>query len=1564
MHEVSLLAITCELTFIHAFAGSLCSMSQVVVPDSYYDILWRAFESEPQVLAFSLLFFMFVNVFDTFLLLGLFVAVVTGTFKRVREAHAGQSSMLSTEQEKELIQESQQENALVAKGQDSGDEDLSGEEAMQNAAKGLVKSETFTLLVSLTIVVHTAAMGFNTYNAEQWARVFFQIGNLVCSIIFMLELTLNFIAAGGFAIFWRKLFHRFEVFLVLSGLLGLITNSQVLVFVPAFRIYRLMKYFPTLHAMLESAVASVQAIVNVMVFILIVMLCFIVAARYMLGNRVDEISRSSFGSFSQASLTMFQLLTGDSWSGVMYSAMIAFDTSEDATAEAAQTSYVAQFFGAFLVMSWFLIASLIAQNLFVAVIIENFQITDTIQNIGKPGRVAAFRSMAKQSYKALYKKAGAVAAGELTIDVNTGLTHPVQATRHRLLELQGARKLYTYDEIEDQLAVAVVRRPTSGIKSKIMAVVSSVSLGIETKAPTGSEEADEPERVLFCLTPNNPIRKIFQWISNQPAFDTLIYLSILLSCFFLIVERPYPDMVDYPGQESNLEPLVPITADTMALLNSVMTFLFTVEFGCRVMAQGLLTTKRAYLKSGWNIVDSIVLAFAWFEELSDGPNAKVLRMGRALKPLRLMKRNENMRVVIDALISTLQPLVYVIMFLLFTLIVFSVIAMGLFGGKLHSCNDPVVVYPLGKLECSGVFVRDDGVVMPSQWSPPYTFSFDNYGLSFLSLLQVSTFKYVSILSACVDVTEVDSSPKKDASMANALFLVVYIFFGALFVMNLFVGFIIDGFNANKGTSPADMIYGRFRRQLRSFRPKYDRFPAPTHRICRITRSFFESSAFQTFSTLCVLTNIGFLLSNNADAEEGTSFAYILEVQDSVFYGELCFEVVLMAIAYGLGGFYNDAWRGFDLFVAAGQTVGLASGNPMVYRFSKIFRLARVVRLAARIKSVRVILETFVHTVPQLTNIMVLIALFYSMFAIVGVTFFATTRAGQRIGKTASFSNFWWGVLTIWQIVTGDEWHVIMVDLQVQPPECDLMFTKETVYGFKGLDRSWGDCGQTWSFAYLLMIKLMCEYMLLNLFIGLILDNFSYITEDIGLEEDALWSTGPSEDQLLVLRDVFMMYDLQTGYVPLSSLHALLSDLPLPLGYRRTDGTIRFKQDDSAAEQLVRAELNLAIRHRNEMIIQVNRDWFRRLGILSKMKPPLFVNGVDFETVVVTLVHWRLPNMVPNIVKWQRQDRVDESALMAHALQAMGFFRMLVGRRRRKRIGEMVAKRSRFIHWSDHDPHRKRRNLHFLVQRTERKGIADDAKLPLLHFLPDPTQARIVICDWLLVDDIPDDLIEHNQACRDHQAMRVPQPITGVEVFRSKVSTHYVVMRTIDPNNKDPAGDLLVLDFTEISWRGWDATNTKHESFFEPRLWCDLGPNKKPAPHSGWDRIDLYIRPKEGNRDMQRRLGSIQDMQSFVVDDPTSTARRAADRARSHLRVNLGNHEYTSGKLKAKAKLYGYSSHGLSRLGSKLGSKSGLSSMLGSRRGGGSGAPQDEQAGNLVEADVVLEVYGYILITYE
>lgn len=49
-----------------------------------------------------------------------------------------------------------------------------------------------------------------------------------------------------------------------------------MILVPAVRVYRLMSYFPTLYALLHSAVASVHAIFNLVVFVGIVLFCFAV----------------------------------------------------------------------------------------------------------------------------------------------------------------------------------------------------------------------------------------------------------------------------------------------------------------------------------------------------------------------------------------------------------------------------------------------------------------------------------------------------------------------------------------------------------------------------------------------------------------------------------------------------------------------------------------------------------------------------------------------------------------------------------------------------------------------------------------------------------------------------------------------------------------------------------------------------------------------------------------------------------------------------------------------------------------------------------------------------------------------------------------------------------------------------------------------------------------------------------------------------------------------------------------------------------------------------------------
>jgi hypothetical protein len=59
-----------------------------------------------------------------------------------------------------------------------------------------------------------------------------------------------------------------------------------------------------------------------------------------------------------------------------------------------------------------------------------------------------------------------------------------------------------------------------------------------------------------------------------------------------------------------------------------------------------------------------------------------------------MKRNNGMRIIIDALIGTLRPVLYVVAFVMITFFVFSLMGMGMFGRKMSKCNDgDFVVFP-------------------------------------------------------------------------------------------------------------------------------------------------------------------------------------------------------------------------------------------------------------------------------------------------------------------------------------------------------------------------------------------------------------------------------------------------------------------------------------------------------------------------------------------------------------------------------------------------------------------------------------------------------------------------------------------------------------------------------------------------------------------------------------------------------------------------------------------------------------------------------------------------------
>jgi hypothetical protein len=122
-----------------------------------------------------------------------------------------------------------------------------------------------------------------------------------------------------------------------------------------------------------------------------------------------------------------------------------------------------------------------------------------------------------------------------------------------------------------------------------------------------------------------------------------------------------------------IDPTFPVLVSDEKLkeIDYLFTILFTVECSVRILDRGLFFTKRAYLKDPWNVVDFFLVISSLmdmicdilnFEALQGGKIGKVLRLARALRPLRVMKRNPSMRELIGTLFGTLRPVTYVILF--------------------------------------------------------------------------------------------------------------------------------------------------------------------------------------------------------------------------------------------------------------------------------------------------------------------------------------------------------------------------------------------------------------------------------------------------------------------------------------------------------------------------------------------------------------------------------------------------------------------------------------------------------------------------------------------------------------------------------------------------------------------------------------------------------------------------------------------------------------------------------------------------------------------------------------
>lgn len=324
---------------------------------------------------------------------------------------------------------------------------------------------------------------------------------------------------------------------------------------------------------------------------------------------------------------------------------------------------------------------------------------------------------------------------------------------------------------------------------------------------------------------------------------------------------------------------------------------------------------------------------------------------------------------------------------------------------------------------------------------------------------------------------------------------------------------------------------------------------------------------------------------------------------------------------------------------------------------------------------------------------------------------------------------------------------------------------------------------------------------------MILDNFSFITEEMSLPDED--SNSLSIHHIRQLSNVFTRYDFtRSGMVAISNLHRILLDSPTPLGFGGVYGPAQ-----DAAQKMIRAELNVRVTAR---VRQSQKHFFIKKLAGSLVRTLLggikenenIFKSMSFEDYVSTLISWRAPMSIPRALRIFRVKGMPETLAMTQALIVRDFLWDIgPSKHRKQEVNRIIQHRRTFLRWTMHDQPFIRYRLHKIEDHEERAAKAQRNVIFRNIAHSQPTTASYALVTPL--EQVPNTLISIPEAVLKYLREPVIQVSHGIESFlamthggTTKVRRqHYVLCRFIDDRTvKEKKWSSLVFlaDFTNVS----------------------------------------------------------------------------------------------------------------------------------------------------------------------
>nr|XP_009941378.1 PREDICTED: sodium channel protein type 5 subunit alpha isoform X1 [Opisthocomus hoazin] len=319
----------------------------------------------------------------------------------------------------------------------------------------------------------------------------------------------------------------------------------------------------------------------------------------------------------------------------------------------------------------------------------------------------------------------------------------------------------------------------------------------------------------------------------------------------------------------------------------------------------------------------------------------------------------------------------------------------------------------------------------------------------------------------------------------------------------------------------------------------------------------EHNWFETFIIFMILLSSGALAFEDIYLEDRKNIKTMLEYADKIFTYIFVLEMLLKWVAYGFKKYFTNAWCWLDFLIVdvslislIANTLGYSEMGPI--KSLRTLRALRPLRALSRFEGMRVVVNALVGAIPSIMNVLLVCLIFWLIFSIMGVNLFAG-KFGKCINKTegdmpldskiinnmsdcvlynvsgtfywtkvkVNFDNVGAGYLALLQVATFKGWMDIMY-AAVDSRECEEQPEWES---------------NLYMYLYFVIFIIFGSFFTLNLFIGVIIDNFNQQKKKISGQ------------------DIFMTEEQKKYYNAMKKLGSKKPQKPIPRPLNKYQGFI-------------------------------------------------------------------------------------------------------------------------------------------------------------------------------------------------------------------------------------------------------------------------------------------------------------------------------------------------------------------------------------------------------------------------